>query len=97
MKNHGSSAKLVIHHKNLFKSTFDLFSMDKWSELVLGLILLVAVILITWASSAYNWVLLGKDFNFLHSAWIFLKGGIFWLATAIALLLIVLGINDLRE
>jgi len=71
--------------------------MNKWSELFLGLVLLVAVILITWASSAYSWVWLGKDFDFLHSAWIFFKGGVFWLITITALLLIVLGINDLRE
>lgn len=71
--------------------------MNKWIELILGLILLIAVILVGWASSAYSWVLFGRDFNFLHAAWIFLKGGIFWLVTMIALLLIVLGINDLRE
>ena len=71
--------------------------MNKWIELLLGLILLIGVILIAWTSSAYNWVLFGRDFNFLHSAWIFLKGGIFWFVTMIGILLIVLGINDLRE
>ncbi len=70
--------------------------MNKWSELIFGLILIVAVIMIGWASSAYSWTLLGKDFNLLHSAWIFLKGGIFWLVAMIAVLLIVLGINDLK-
>ena len=71
--------------------------MNKWLELIIGLVLLIAVILVAWASSAYSWVLLGKDFNFLHSAWIFLKGGLFWFVTMIALLLILLGINDLKE
>jgi len=71
--------------------------MNKWVELLLGLILLIGVILIAWASSAYNWVLFGRDFNFLHSGWIFLKGGLFWFVTMIGILLIVLGINDLRE
>ncbi len=70
--------------------------MDKWAELLTGLVLIVGVILIAWASSAYSWTLFGKDFNFLHSAWIFLKGGIFWFAFFIGLLFIVLGINDLR-
>jgi len=70
--------------------------MNKWSELIFGLILIVVVIMIGWASSAYSWTLLGKDFNLLHSAWIFLKGGIFWLVAMIAVLLIVLGINDLK-
>ncbi len=71
--------------------------MNKWLELFFGIGLLIVIILVSWASSAYSWTFLGKDFNFLHSAWIFLKGGLFWLATTIALLMIVLGINDLRE
>lgn len=70
--------------------------MNKWLELFSGLVLLVVVILVAWASSAYAWTLFGKDFNFLHSAWLFLKGAVFWFVTMIALLLIVLGINDLR-
>jgi len=71
--------------------------MNKWLELLGGLILLIGAILIAWYSSAYSWVLFGKDLNFLHSAWIFLKGGIFWFVIMIALLLILLGINDIKE
>jgi hypothetical protein len=71
--------------------------MNKWFELILGLVLLIGVILVGWASSVYAWAWLGRDFNFLHAAWVFLKGGIFWLVTLIAFLLIILGINDLRE
>lgn len=71
--------------------------MNKWLELLLGLVLLIGMIFIAWTSSAYSWVLFGKDVNLLHSAWVFLKGGIFWLIVMIAFLLIVLGINDLRE
>ncbi|MEX0920758.1 MAG: hypothetical protein WDZ62_00645 [Candidatus Pacearchaeota archaeon] len=71
--------------------------MNKWIELILGLILLVGIILVGWASSAYSWTIFGKDLNFLHSAWIFLKGGIFWLVAMIAILLIILGISDLKE
>ena len=71
--------------------------MNKWTEIFSGLVLLILVILITWASSAYGWELFGKNFNFLHAAWEFLKGGIFWLFTMIAILLIILGINDLRD
>ena len=96
-KNLGASAKYPMHHKNLFKLNYDYSLMNKWLELLLGLILLNVVVLIAWASSAYNWILFGKDFNFLHSAWIFFKGGLFWLVTMIALLLILLGINDLKE
>jgi hypothetical protein len=71
--------------------------MNKWLELFLGLILLVAVILVSWASAAYSWTIFGKDLNFLHAGWLLLKGGLFWFALMIALLLIMLGINDLRE
>ena len=71
--------------------------MNKWFELVGGLALLIVAILIAWASSAYSWTLFGKDFDFLHAGWIFLKGGIFWLVMMVALLLILLGVNDLRD
>lgn len=71
--------------------------MNKWFELFAGLILLIAAILVAWASSAYAWTIFGKDLNFLHAAWILLKGGIFWFVVMIALLFIMLGINDLRE
>ena len=71
--------------------------MNKWLELIGGLLILIVVIFLAWASSAYSWTLLGKNLNFWNSAWIFLKGGIFWFAVMIALLLIFLGVNDLRE
>jgi hypothetical protein len=71
--------------------------MNKWVELLLGMVLLIAVILLSWSSSAYSWVFFGKDLNFLHAGWVFLKGGIFWLVTMIALMFILLGINDLKE
>ncbi len=69
--------------------------MNKWVELILGLVLLIAAILVGFFSQ--NWIVLGKDLNFLHSAWIFLKGGVFWFVIMISLLLIILGINDLKE
>jgi len=71
--------------------------MNKWVELFIGLIIVIGAILVAWASSAYNWMWFGKDFNFLHSAWVFLKGGIFWFVTMIGILLIILGINDLKD
>ena len=82
---------------NLFKWMLSPIKMNKWLELFTGMVLLVGVILVAWASSAYSWILFGKDFNLLHSAWIFLKGGVFWFVIMIALLLILLGVNDLRE
>jgi len=71
--------------------------MNKWTELFIGLILVIGAIIIAWASSVYNWILLGKQLNFLHSAWIFFQGGLFWFIIMIGTLLILLGISDLRE
>lgn len=70
--------------------------MNKWAELLIGLIIVTGTILLAWYSQFWPSIL-GKDFNFLHSAWIFLKGGLFWLVMMVGILLIVLGINDLRE
>ena len=71
--------------------------MNKWAELLLGLVLLIGLIVVSWASSTYAWTILGKDLNLLHAGWIFLKGGVFWLVAMVSILLIVLGINDLKE
>jgi len=87
----------VFFKHNLFKWAFSPTEMNKWLELFAGVVLLVGVIWIAWASSAYSWILFGKDFNLLHSAWIFFKGGVFWFVIMISLLLILLGLNDLRE
>lgn len=71
--------------------------MNKWLEILAGLILLIGMILIGWMSSAYAWTIFGKDLNFLHAAWIFLKGGIFWMIVSIGIMLILLGISDLKD
>jgi len=71
--------------------------MNKWIEILLGLILIIGMILFGYYSSIYDWTLLGKSLNFWHSAWVFLKGGIFWFVMMIGLLFLMLGISDLRE
>lgn len=71
--------------------------MNRWVELLLGLIILVVMILIGWASDAYAWTIFGKDLNFLHAAWIVLKGTVFWVIVLVGVLLILLGISDLKE
>ena len=71
--------------------------MNKWVELLFGLVITTGTILLAWSSSAYDWTFLGKNLDFLQAGWIFLKGGIFWLMMMIGILLIVLGINDLRD
>ena len=71
--------------------------MNKWIELLLGLVIFVGIILVGWASYVYGWTIFGKDFNLMSSAWILLKGTIFWIIVLLGLLLILLGINDLKE
>lgn len=70
--------------------------MDKWTEVILGLVIVIGAVLFAWASSEYNWILFGKDINLLHAAWLFLKGGVWWITLMIGILFIILGINDLR-
>jgi len=67
--------------------------MNKWTELLLGLILLVGVILVAWYSPIW-W---GESWNFRSAAWTFFKGGLFWLIALVGLLFIMLGISDLKE
>lgn len=71
--------------------------MNKWTELLFGLILVIGAIVIAWASAAYGWTIFGKDLNFLHAAWIFFKGGLFWFVVMIGALFILLGISDLKD
>ncbi len=66
--------------------------MNKWIEILLGLILLLGIISFAWLSPS-----LGSFWNFRHAAWELLKGGIFWLIALVGLVLIILGINDLKE
>jgi len=66
--------------------------MNKWAELLLGLILVIVAIVVMWYS--VNWE---TFWNFRHAAWEFLKGGVFWFVLGIGLLFILLGISDLKE
>jgi hypothetical protein len=66
--------------------------MNKWIEILLGLILLIGIILFSWYSSGW-----GSFWNFRHSAWEFFKGGIVWIIAILGIILLVLGISDLRE
>ena len=66
--------------------------MNKWVEILFGLILLNGAILV-WSFSQ-GWI----DFwNFGIAAWEFLKGGLIWLTILIGLVFIMLGISDLKS
>lgn len=71
--------------------------MNKWGEILIGLILIIGMIVIAYYSSMYDWTIVGKSLNFWHAGWEFLKGGIFWLVVMVGLLFLMLGISDLRE
>lgn len=61
--------------------------MNKWLEVLLGLILIIAVV--------YAWMT--NVWGFGAAALSFLKGGIIWLVILIGLLFLMLGISDLKE
>lgn len=66
--------------------------MNKWAELLLGLILVVAAVWIAWMSPVW-W---GSLWDFKHAAWEFLKGAVFWVIIMIGALFILLGISDMK-
>ena len=61
--------------------------MKKISEILGGLIFLIIPI--------YLWIINWNDFGV--SALSFLKGGIMWLTIIIGTIILILGINDLKE
>lgn len=71
--------------------------MNKWLELLLGLILVIGMILIAYYSSVQDWTIAGKSLNLWSSAWVVLKGMVFWFVFGLGALFILLGISDLRE
>ncbi|MEK6899262.1 MAG: hypothetical protein AABW79_04160 [Nanoarchaeota archaeon] len=65
--------------------------MNKWSELLLGLILIIVPIIIAFYSATWG------IWNFWTAAGEFFKGGLFWFVVMIGALFILLGISDLKE
>lgn len=66
--------------------------MNKWIELLFGLVLLNGAILVWYFSGQWS-----EFWNFGRPAWEFLKGGAIWFAIMIGLLFLMLGISDLKE
>jgi len=61
--------------------------MNKWAEILLGLILVIAAV-VAWT----------VDFWAMGSAALaFFKGGLVWFVIFIGLLFLILGISDLRD
>jgi len=66
--------------------------MNKWLEILLGLIL-VNVAIYLWVSSSQ----LGNFWDFGNAAWILLKGGILWGIIFAGIVFVILGISDLKN
>ena len=67
-----------------------MIDMNKWLELMLGLILIVVPIYLafmSWGNSTTGWGL---------EALTFLRGGIFWAIVGLGALFVLLGISDLK-
>jgi hypothetical protein len=60
--------------------------MNKWFEILFGLVLLNGAIFLWWSNLA----------GFGDAALSFLKGGAEWLVIMVGLVLIILGISDLK-
>jgi uncharacterized membrane protein len=65
--------------------------MNKWSELFLGLVLIIVPIVIAFYSITWG------AWNFWSAAGTFFKGGLFWFIIMIGVLFVLLGISDLKE
>jgi len=65
--------------------------MNKWSELILGLFLVLGAILVAYYSQSWG------AWNFWTAAGEFFKGGLFWVVALIGALFIMLGISDLKN
>jgi predicted phage tail protein len=62
--------------------------MNKWLELIIGLVLVIAAIYFAWGIYPASWG---------NAAITVLKGGIVWFVIMVGLLLLLLGISDLKE
>lgn len=82
--------KLINQHENPFKAKItNIITMNKWTELFVGLILIVVAVA--------EWGLNSTGLDFGVAALEVLKGGVVWFVIMMGLLFIMLGISDLKE
>jgi hypothetical protein len=65
--------------------------MNKWLELLVGLVLVVVAIIVAFYSQDWG------SWNFWSAAGVVFRGGLFWGVVGIGGLFILLGISDLKE
>ena len=78
-------------HEKIYKPFNYTFHMNKWVEILLGLILIIVSITVAFYSQVWG------AWNFWSAAGTFFKGGLFWFIVMIGSLFVLLGISDLRE
>lgn len=83
--------KFTKNHNKIYKGIFARKNMNKWIELLIGLVLVVGAIFVAFFSQEWG------TWDFWSAAWIVLKGGLFWFVAGMGVLFILLGISDLRE
>ncbi|MBS3066835.1 hypothetical protein J4205_03340 [Candidatus Pacearchaeota archaeon] len=71
--------------------------MNKWAEILIGLILVIGMILIAWYSHVQSWTFLGLSWDFGSAAWVTIKGAVIWGVFFLGLLFLLLGISDLKN
>ncbi|MBP6856834.1 hypothetical protein KBC25_00215 [Candidatus Pacearchaeota archaeon] len=62
--------------------------MNKWLELILGIILLVGVVALVFPGMPMQ--------SWGYAAWTVLKGGLTWIVAITGLVLIILGISEIK-
>jgi len=77
----------TLHNKNLFKWLIYRNKMNKWIEILFGLIFLNGAIFVWWINF----------WNLGEAALSFFKGGLVWVVILIGFILIMLGISDLKD
>jgi hypothetical protein len=65
--------------------------MNKWVEILIGLVLLNLSIYAILASAGWGF------WSFRSAAWAFLKGGFIWAVLFAGVLFVILGISDLKN
>ena len=63
--------------------------MNKWLELILGMILLVGTVALVFPGMPLA--------SWGNAALVFLKGGLTWIVALIGLILIILGISEIKD
>jgi hypothetical protein len=78
--------KQPLQHRKSFKFRISTFIMNKWMELLVGLLLVIIAVVGGIVLPSIG-----------QAALTFLKGGIFWIVVIAGLLFLMLGISDLKE